>query len=143
VADIASARGHDGITDGGIEGTDRWISMNKLDWMPYFYDSTRINKKAMEYTVNVDDSPRLAESFVSTDCGFLLLVDKPYNRHIHEDERILRVDGIDGASHELIEAAIDVGREKRLYQSRAGQRFINEGLGARDAIVAESLGMLG
>ncbi len=143
VTDIASARDHDSITGESVDGTDKWIRMQKLDWMPYFYDSTKINKKIMEYTVNVDDSPRLANSFLFADSGFLLLVDKPYNRHISDSERILRVEGIDRAAHELIEAAIDVGREKRHYQTRAGQRFINEGLAARDSIVAESLGITG
>ena len=139
VLDMTSSRDRDSITGGSTEGTDKWIRMHRLDWIPCFYDSTGINKRMLEYSVNIDDSPKLAESFAFADCGFLLLVDKRYNRHIPDGNRILRIEGLDGAVDELISAAIAVGREKRLYQDYAGQRFIREGVSARDEIIAECM----
>lgn len=124
--DIASSRDYYGTTGGTSESLGAWIDMHKLQWMPHFCDPTKINKLDQDYEVNIDDSPRLAKELMLRKSGFLLLVDRPYNRDLEQSTRILRVDGFDGAAKELIRAARAVHRKKMLYQSDDGQRFIHD-----------------
>jgi 5'(3')-deoxyribonucleotidase len=138
VLDIVSSRGGDGVTDGTCDGADSWIRMHKLEWMPVFFDSTGIKKHILDYQLYIDDSPRLAEAIVESGRGFVLLASKPYNAHLEENSRLLRVRDIDEAVDEIISAAKDLGMGKRLYQNWVGQRFIRDPA-SRDAIVAESL----
>ena len=124
VIDAPSSRGRDGVTDGACDGLMEWWERNKLEWFPFFCDSTKIDKLRLEYPVYIDDSPKLAEKIVSRNDNFLLLVDKPYNRHIEECSNILRTADFNSAADEIIDASIKIGHGKVHYQSPEGQAFI-------------------
>jgi 5'(3')-deoxyribonucleotidase len=140
VQDISSSRDYHGPTGGTTDTTVQWLNMQRLDWLPYFFDSTKINKLDMKYEIYIDDSPKLAEDITARNSSFQLLIDRPYNRYLRNSDRILRVSGFDEAAAEIISAATDVGIGKRYYQTHMGQRFLREGgTNARDRIVAEEL----
>lgn len=144
--DVSSSRDwneRDGPTGGTIEGTEKWLFANGINWLPYFFDQTKIKKFDLKYEIYVDDSPKLAEEIISRSRRFQFVIDKPYNRHIPDTERTMRVSGIDEFSEELISAAIDVGIGKRHYQGRVAQRFLYEGgIPARDKIIQQERGFI-
>ncbi|MGD0728633.1 MAG: hypothetical protein ABR981_00980 [Candidatus Micrarchaeaceae archaeon] len=139
VQDISSTRDYHAhaLTGGTCQMATAWLKMQGINWLPYFYDATKIKKLNLRYEMYFDDSPKLAEDITSRDYSFQFLIDRPYNRYIPDTDRIMRVSGIDEASQEVISAAIDIGRKKKHYQTPAGQAFLREGgIDARDRIVA-------
>lgn len=141
VQDICSSRDYYGLTGGTTKTAKEWLSMHKLNWLPFFFDATKIKKLALGYPIYVDDSPKLAEEVEKRGEAFILLVDKPYNRYLSNTRRILRVDGINAAADELLRAADAAGLKKKYYQTQVGQRFLREGMEARDRIIAEAMSL--
>jgi 5'(3')-deoxyribonucleotidase len=137
VQDISSSRDYYGITGGTTDATKEWLNMQRLDWLPYFFDSTKIGKLELRYQIYVDDSPKLAEAIRKSNKAFQFLIERPYNRHISNTDSIMRVSGVDDAASEMIKAAMELGIEKRYYQTEQGQLFLkNGGMNARDRIAA-------
>ena len=128
-SDISTSRGGDGLTDGTSEHVAQWVLANRLAFMPWFCDKTTIPKADLGYEIYVDDSPRLAEKVAKSGDGLVLLVEKPYNRYIAENEQILKVANADDAIGEIIDACQHLGIEKRHYQDLHGQEFLLSGDG--------------
>jgi hypothetical protein len=129
VSDASTSRGGDEVTDGTDAHLREWLIWHKLAFMPIYCDKTSISKVDLQYEINIDDSPRFAEKVIKTQQGFLLLVDKPYNRHVPDNEHILKVSNADDAIGEIIDACQSVGRGKNYLQGEKGRDFLLAGDG--------------
>lgn len=127
--EISSSRDREGPTGRTETEASSWIVAQRLAFMPYFFDDTKIKKIMLNYDICVDDSPRLAEDAVKVGGCFVLLVRKPYNEYIRGSGWVLPVANVDEAVSELIDACKKVGRQKKLYQSPEGLEFLNTGNG--------------
>jgi 5'(3')-deoxyribonucleotidase len=140
VQDISSSRDHYGLTGGTTDSTNKWLSMQGLNWLPVFFDATKIRKSLLAYQIYIDDSPKLADEIQQTGKAFQFLIDRPYNRYIRDSPTIMRVPSFDDASAEMIRGATSLGISKRHYQSETGQQFLRHGgIEARDRIVAKAM----
>ncbi len=91
--DVVSSRGEEAASP-----LIRWVEHNhpgtfgKVLIVP-----NRSDKSELDYTIFIDDAPRIAGAIEARDDKLLLLVDAPYNRDIPDTQKVVRVADVNEA----------------------------------------------
>lgn len=74
-----------------------WLKLYNISYQQYVVVPLGKSKADQEYEIFIDDSPFFPNDFARQTGKYLLLRDRPYNRHVQESKNVRRVRNLDDA----------------------------------------------